>query len=198
MHKIRYFSYTKTLWHIKENLMKLLLFLFYLPFIIGFNQSDTDNFEIENGKLIWQKVYETELTNEQIIGEIKKSGNFKNIEISEDGVFAEFKNLSFDFKGFGSSEMSTPIYVARNSANAFVQIEFKENRYRVTIKNIQLTQKYDDALSNQGEMTDIELYALRKKNTEFKKSFLQKPSQIINFTFIQITDFKTLPEKDKW
>lgn len=37
--------------------------------------------------------------------------------------------------------MSTPIYVASNSANAFIEIEFKKNRYRVTIKNIKLTQK---------------------------------------------------------
>jgi hypothetical protein len=43
------------------------------------NQSETENFEVENNKLIWQKVYKTELTNEQLIGKIKSSGSFKNI-----------------------------------------------------------------------------------------------------------------------
>ena len=166
---------------------------------MGFNLSETDNFEIENGKLIWQKVYETELTNEQLKERIKNSGNFKNLELSENGIIAEITNLSIDYKGYGSSEMSTPIYVARNSLNSFVQIEFKENRYRVTIKNIKLTQKYEDALSNQGEMTDLEVFALKKRNTEFKSSFLKKPSKIINFTFEKLTEFKVkAKDKDKW
>ena len=104
--------------------MKLITFLIYLPIIIIFNLSDTDNFEIENGKLIWQKVYETELTNEQIIQKIKSSGNFKNLELNETGLIAEIANLTLDYKGYGSSEMSTPMYIARNSINSFVQIEF--------------------------------------------------------------------------
>ncbi|WP_282070909.1 hypothetical protein [Polaribacter atrinae] len=177
--------------------MKSIIFLFYLPFLIGFNLSSTDNFEIENSKLIWQKVYETELTNEQLKERIKSSGNFKNLELNKDRIIAEITNLSIDYKGYGSSEMSTPIYVARNNLNSFVQIEFKENRYRVTIKNIKLTQKYEDALSNQGEMTDIEVFALKKRNTEFKSSFLKKTSKIINFTFEKITEFK-VKDKEKW
>ncbi|ADV50586.1 hypothetical protein Celal_3320 [Cellulophaga algicola DSM 14237] len=177
--------------------MKTLIFLIYLPILIGFSTSETDNFEIENGKLIWQKVYETELTKEQLTDKIKNSGNFKNVELNESGIIAEITNLTLDFKGYGSSEMSTPMYIARNSVNSFVQIEFKESKYRVSIKHIKLTQNYDDALSSQGEMTDLEVFALKKRNTEFKSSFLKKPSKIINFTFENITEFK-VKEKDKW
>ena len=178
--------------------MKLILLLIYLPVVaIGFNQSDTGNFAIENGKLVWQKVYETELTKEQLTQKIKSSGDFKNLEINKSGIIGEIVNLTLDFKVFGSSEMSTPIYIARNSANSFVQFEFKENSYRVSIKNIKLTQNYDDAISRQGEMTDLEVYALKKRNTEYKSSFLKKPSKIINFTFENITEFK-VNIKDKW
>ncbi|MDG1811408.1 MAG: hypothetical protein P8H13_05685 [Polaribacter sp.] len=177
--------------------MKTLIFLIYLPILIGFSTSETDNFEIENGKLIWQKVYETELTKEQLTDKIKNSGNFKNVELNESGIIAEITNLTLDYKGYGLSEMSTPIYIARNSVNSFVQIEFKESKYRVSIKNIKLKQNYDDALSNQGEMTDLEVFALKKRNTEFKSSFLEKSSKIINFTFENITEFK-VKEKDKW
>jgi len=46
-------------------------------------------------------------------------------------------------------------------------------------------------------MTDLEVFALKKRNTEFKSSFLKKPSKIINFTFENITEFK-VKEKDKW
>jgi len=114
--------------------MKTLIFLIYLPILIGFSTSETDNFEIENGKLIWQKVYETELTKEQLTDKIKSSGNFKNVELNESGIIAEINNLTLDFKGYGSSEMSTPMYIARNSVNSFVQIEFKDSKYRVSIK----------------------------------------------------------------
>ena len=176
--------------------MKLII-AFILPILLVFNQSETNNFKIDNGKLVWQKVYETELTKNELIGELKSSGNFKNIEENENGILTEIENLSLDFKGYGSSEMSTPMYIARNSVNSFVQIEFKEKRYRVTIKNIKLTRKYDDALSEQGEITDIEVFALKKRNTKFKSSFLKKPAKIINFTFEQITELKKT-EKDKW
>jgi hypothetical protein len=119
------------------------------------------------------------------------------VELNESGIIAEINNLTLDFKGYGSSEMSTPMYIARNSVNSFVQIEFKDSKYRVSIKNIKLIQNYDDALSSQGEMTDLEVFALKKRNTEFKSSFLKKPSKIINFTFENITEFK-VKEKDKW
>jgi len=120
---------------------------------------------VENGKLVWQKIYETELTKKQLTQNIKNSGNFKNLESNESGIIAEITNLTLDYKGYGSSEMSTPMYIARNSLNSIVQIEFKENKYRVTIKNIKLTRNYGGALSSQGEMTDLEVFALKKRNT---------------------------------
>ncbi|MEN8187870.1 MAG: hypothetical protein ABFR05_12140 [Bacteroidota bacterium] len=110
---------------------------------------------------------------------------------------AEINELSLDFKGYGASEMSTPIYIARSYVKSYFIIEFKENRYRVTIKSIKLVQKYDDGLSKEGEISDMELYALKKRNTEFKSSFLKKPSKIINFTFQKITNFKEADE-EKW
>jgi hypothetical protein len=177
--------------------MKLIISLIYLPILIGLNLSSTDNFAIENGKLLWQKVDETELTKKQLTQKIKSSGDFKNLELNENGIIADITNLTLDYKGYGSSEMSTPIYIARNNVNSFIQIQFKEGKYRVTIKNIKLTQSYDTDLSSQGEMTNLDVFALKKRNTEFKSSFLKKPSKIINFTFEKITEFK-IKENDKW
>ena len=178
--------------------MKSILLFLFSTVLISFNLSETNNFGIENGQVIWQKVYETNLTHSQIISQIKSSGDFKNISENDESLSAEIDQLSLDFKGFGISEMSTPIYVARSYINAFVLIEFKENRYRVSIKNIKLVQKYDDALSKAGETTDIELFALKKQNTEFKSNFLNKPSGIIDFTFQKITDFNQAISEDKW
>ncbi len=138
------------------------------------------------------------MTNEQLIGQIKISGQFENISENGESLTAEINQLSMDFKGYGISEMSTPMYISRSYVKAFVLIEFKDARYRVTLKNIKFVQKYEDALSKEGETTDIELYALKKRNTVFKSSFLKKPSKIMDFTFQKVTDFKIIAKKDKW
>lgn len=178
--------------------MKAILFIIYSTFLISFSVSETSNFEIDEKKVIWQKVYASELTKEELIKKITSSGNFNDIKKSEESLTATINELSLDYEGYGSSEMSTPMYIARSYVKAFVLIEFKEKRYRVTIKNIKFVQKYDDGLSEVGETSDLELYALRKRNTEFKKSFLKKPSKIMNYTFESITKFKKKAKKDKW
>ena len=178
--------------------MKSIILFLCSTFLISFTLSETDNFEIENGQVLWQKVHETDLTKEQLIGQIKSSGQFENVSENEESLTAEINQLSMDFKGYGISEMSTPMYVSRSYVKAFALIEFKEKRYRVTLKNIKLVQKYEDALSKEGETTDIELYALKKRNTEFKSNFLNKPSKIMDFTFKKITNFKEVTKEDKW
>jgi hypothetical protein len=178
--------------------MKSILLFLCSTFIISFNLSETDNFLIENGQVLWQKVYESDLTKEQLIEQIKSSGQFENISENGENLSAEINQLSMDFKGYGISEMSTPIYVSRSYVQAFALIEFKEKRYRVTLKNIKFVQKYEDALSREGETSDIELYALKKRNTEFKSNFLNKPSKIMDFTFQKVTEFKGVGKVDKW
>lgn len=78
---------------------------------------------------------------------IKSSGQFQNILENNNDLTAEIDQLLLDYKGFGVSEMLIPMYVARSYVKAFVQIEFKEDRYRVNIKNIKMIQKYVDGLS---------------------------------------------------
>ena len=104
--------------------MKSFLFFLCSTFLVGFNLSETDNFEIENGQVIWQKVHETHLTMEQLIGQIKSSGHFENISENGGSLTAEINQLSMDFKGYGISEMSTPMYVSRSYVKAFALIEF--------------------------------------------------------------------------
>ncbi|MBQ4913841.1 hypothetical protein J8L85_05290 [Maribacter sp. MMG018] len=178
--------------------MKTIIVLLSSTLLINFTLSETDNFQIENGQVLWQKVFETNMTKEQLIEQIKSSGQFENISENEKSLTAQINQLSMDFKGYGISEMSTPMYVSRSYVEAFSLIEFKEKRYRVTLKNIKFVQKYEDALSKEGETTDIEFYALKKRNTEFKSNFLNKPSKIMDFTFQKITNFKDVEKEDKW
>ncbi|GGC81035.1 hypothetical protein GCM10011508_05480 [Flavobacterium lutivivi] len=178
--------------------MKFTFLLFFTLFTTHFNQNDNENFLVENNQVVWQKIYETELSKETLIDKIKTAGKFENINISSDKLTAEIKDLSIDYKGYGESEMSTPMYLSRSFVKAFCMFEFKDKKYRVTFKSIKFVQKYDDALSKMGEITDIENFALSKKNTEFKSGFLKKPSKILNHTFSKVTEFKNDIENNKW
>ena len=146
--------------------------LFFTLLTTYFNQTENENFRIDENQVVWQKTYETELSKEALIDKIKTSGKFKNISISEDKLTAEITELSIDYKGYGESRMSIPIYLSTYSVKAFCMFEFKDNKYRTTFKNIKFVALYSDALSEIGEVTEIETYALSQKNTEFKSAFL--------------------------
>lgn len=169
--------------------MKLTFLLFFTLLASNFSQTENENFSIESNQLIWQKIYETKLSRGEIIDEIKTTGKFENINMLENKLTANIVDLSIDYKGYGESEMSTPMYLSRSFVKAFLILEFEDEKYKVTIKNIKLVQKYDDGLSKANEVTEIENYALSKRNTEFKSSFLRKPARILNYTFSKLTGF---------
>jgi hypothetical protein len=183
---------------LKNQNMKFTFLLFFTLFPLNFNLTETENFLIENNEVIWQKTFETKLSKEEIISQIKTTGEFENINTIQDKITANIIDLSIDFKGYGESEMSTPIYLSRSFVKAFFLCEFKENRYRITIKTMKFIQKYDDGFSNAKDITEIETYALSRKNTEFKTAFLKKPSKILDYTFSKLTDFKRNTQNNKW
>jgi len=57
-----------------------------------------------------------------------------------------------------------------------------------------LTQAYDDALSKQGEKTNIEQYAIR--NGHFSNAFKKSPSVIFSFTFNKLFLLNSKPTND--
>jgi hypothetical protein len=175
----------------------LIIFLTTLSFGIC-GQGVVNNFEIENKEIVWRKVYETEMTFDQLIEKIKDSGLFEKIEVGNNKVTGETKEINPDFKGAGFSEMGTPIYVARNRCSAFTIIEFKEGKYRVTLKKMILTQKYSDGLSKQDEQKNLELFALKANGDEMKGAFTKSPSLIFDYTFTDKFSFKNGSTKKDW
>ena len=159
-------------------------------------QRTVNNFEIEGGT-IWRKVFETNITFEQLTEKIKDSGLFKNMEISESKVTGDIKQLVADYKGSGFSRGLTPIYVLGSYFKGFSIIEFKEGKYRVTLKNIVLVQMRSDPLGEKGEETNLDTYALKSSKDEFKAAFMKAPSLILNHTFENKFSFKN-NEKEDW
>lgn len=178
---------------------KILMFvLIAMAPYVTLGQEIVNNFEIEDKEIIWRKVFETDLTFEQLTERLKDSGLFEKIELGNNKVIGEIKNIEADFKGAGFSEMGTPIYIARSHYGAFSIIEFKESKYRVTLKRIVLTQKYDDGLSKQGEKTNLDSFALRTTKDEMKGAFKKSPSLILDHTFTDKFSFRDTPSKKDW
>ena len=155
-----------------------------------------ENFKLEDGNLVWQKVYETELSNDEIIKSFKTSGIIKNLENLENSLTGTIENLDLDYKGFGKTEMNTAMYISRSYFKSFVLIELKEGRYRITLKEMKLVQKYSDGLNEEGEISELKDYAVKNNNSDFRKSFKKAPSGILNFTFDKVFEIKKKKKSD--
>ncbi len=53
-------------------------------------------------------------------------------------MIGQAKPADLDYAGAGFRRMQIPIYIASNFVDFFALIEFRDGRYRVTIRNITL------------------------------------------------------------
>lgn len=171
--------------------MKTIL-LIVITLLSSFGQQH--NFEVLENELIWQKVYEEELTIDDFEKSILGKGPITSIDKTENTLFVRFEGLKLDYKALGKSEMWTSMYITRSNISGLATIQFKENKYRITIADIVLTQNYSDGLMQQGEKHPLSFYAI--KNGSLRKAFLKKDAEIFDFNFIGL--FAPSKVKDDW
>lgn len=152
--------------------MKKLLYLIFLISFPSIAQFEVGSFKAENGKVVWQKVYDGDLPLES--GEIK-------------------------LRAIGLPRMTTTIFITQLTG-ADMKVEKKEGRTRITITNIFCvlsTSMSTGSFTIDGNPVTYagEIYV--SKNTgAFKKKFLKKDGRILNDIIErEITDL--LP-KDDW
>lgn len=178
--------------------MKTLLFTLFGSMFFLLNSPNIDNFSIKNGVLIWQKIYDTELSKEQLIHAIRSSGDFSNISVYKDNLIAEISELSLSHKEYNAiAGVKAPHYAIHKYLKSYVVIDFKENRYRVTIKSIKFTPK-DFSLEFGSRIFEAEEIFLDSTTGNFNNRFLKKGSKIMDFTFQKITDFTKQPTLSEW
>lgn len=115
--------------------MKRLILIFTLLSQWAFAQNNF-NFSIQNNQIEWLKVYETNLSRNDIETILKTNGIFKNLRFSENSVIGEIENISADYKGAGSTAMLTSFYIQNSTIAGQFQLEFKEGKYRATLNGI--------------------------------------------------------------
>ena len=86
---------------------------------------NTYNFKVVDGsRVIWQKVYESYMTIDEIFSRCMASGYFANVRGVEQGIYLDLKPFDIDFKSAGLDAMTTYSFVSRNhfTANAIIQV----------------------------------------------------------------------------
>lgn len=167
----------------KSKILAILIFL--LPTVI-FAQN---NFIIvDSSKVVWQKVFDTELSFDDIHSNIINNGIFSDVVVQDGLITFRVIRGKISVEDMGYIRGSVPIYVVSKDFTSFVTVQVKEGRYRVTAENIILTQRFATSLSEEGETSTLELYAV--KCGTFRKGFLKLPSEIYNKYLTDLFAFK--------
>jgi len=175
---------------------KILLIILLIP-LFSFGQQEINNFKVNDQRLlVWQKVYENSGSVEDIFNSLMSTGFFKDVSRSDSSFYGTFEGIEPDYKGYGSSEMMTPIYIARSFINGGFRVDVKDGKYRITLQNLTLEQKYSDGLSRQGEKTKIESYAVSRSG--IKSGFNKKPAGILDYTFTKIFQLGPQDDNEDW
>ena len=150
--------------------------------------AQVDNFHIsEVGKVYWQRVYETELTHDELLDIIINAGTFTDILDGESVTFRVVRG-KIDFKSLGFSRGSLPMYASVNDVSCFVTLQIKDGKYRVTVDDIILTENVSGGLFKEGTENTLETYAV--KRGEFTNNFMKAPSKLYNGFFSNLFLFQ--------
>lgn len=160
--------------------------------------AQTNNFAVsDDGKLIWQRVFDSQASYQDIYNLVLNSGSFTDI-VDNDGVITcRIPQTMVDFKSMGFSRGNIPIYVATNDFTGFATIQVKEGRYRVTVEKIVMICN-ENGLSKVGDETPLDTWGVRRGN--LTNGFLGNPSDIYNqfLTNLFTMKQKSFLENDEW
>lgn len=168
---------------------RLILFMFLLisgNLIAQENRQLINNF-IKNEKNIicWQNISDTELSQAELLDAIIESGFYQDIEVTGDKVICVMKPYKVNYEQYGYSALDASSYILQNLITATVIFEFKNRRYRSTVKNIQLilnTEQY------QGSVLPLEFWVLNRQQ-DIKFAFFKNGSEVLNKDFLSRTTF---------
>lgn len=163
-----------------------------------------ENFKSVDNLFIWQKVYSTNLSFNKLSTKFIDSGIIGGLVIDENKISGDLKGCQFDGKSVGYSRASTPMYLLNDLLSGYVTIDFKEGRYRVTVKMMTLTSTFPSPTllgivepAGTVVMAEDMVFKNSKKNMgKFKDSFWGVQSKIWNYTLE--SKFQIKDKEDNW
>lgn len=136
----------------------LIILLALMPIMAG-----AQDFRINDNTITWQKVYQSDLTINDIYKTIIGSNNYYNVERLDDCIIAKSKPIPFRLEDYGMKWSNTCTLLTNGAIGPIVlRIDVKEGRYRVTASDMVVTDITPGGLSPVGETTRIEDVSLRR------------------------------------
>lgn len=153
-----------------------------------------EHFNVDNSELIWQKVYESDLSAEEIKDIMYKNSILSPISDNLSGYSNPFFLINCEQHGI------MPQYTT-SEFTIYAEIEHKPGRFRVTVRQIKfvltpdLATVYDKRL---GTFINIEDYQVMPDGTLNPKKQAQKGLNCLNSTFTNLFSFKKSSIKSDW
>lgn len=161
--------------------MKKIILLFFISTSI-YSQKYLDNlynFKIEKNKLVWQKVFNIKTTKKSFVKQTITNLKYENLQELDNTISFSVYNDIIDFKKYGGKAMFTTFHV-QEPKEYLVVIDFKEDKYRVTIK--QITVDYVNSLKTKAPLDELIIKNNKIKNSKrnrkdlmyYQKHFIEK------------------------
>jgi len=166
---------------------KIFLFLFITS---GMYAQSPENFSIENSKVIWEHVYTSSLTSEEI----------KEI-LSKDAVLSPIaENFSGTTNSVDPNCQETQAIFMYGQLQFFTSIDFKEGKYRATVSGIQIIPSNTISLygvESTNNPTAYEGFIIKNSKEEFRtNSMAQNSLNCLNTYFLSTFEFKKTLKED--
>lgn len=171
--------------------MRKSLFTIIFIFMGIIASAQIDNYSVSDGIIVWQKIIEKSISIGEAAEALAQSGDFYDIIINDEKQTIVCKSFPkrIDFKSMGYNRMNIPMYIRDCDMEYHATIQFKKGRYRVSVDNIAFIQRATDYLSEKGERTSIEAYAIGKNG--INDIFKGVASVLINGHLESVFQFET-------
>jgi len=178
------------------NIKKLLFLFIGLIVNLSVTGQNLKNFVIEDSKVHWQHIYTLEYSQSEFLNNLRLSGDFLELTQFDSTISGDTKPFQADLAGAGFTNFTAPMYISGCDITGFVTIELKQNKYRVTLKNIKFIQRQSNGLFEKGVVLSIEDFALKSNKKEYRRLFGKSASQILDYTFIEKFKIKKAATSD--
>lgn len=184
--------------------MKSLLFaLSFISLTIGAFSQDTTFKISDNTEVIWQKVIESNRPFDSLFFGLKRTGLFIQLDSSSSLIIGELKRTGLDYSSFKETILVSeiPLYIKMCDFSASFELEYKVDKYRITVKNIKSIGKAENGHGfwdiKPDETSPLSFYAFKLNKKEFSKSFLKYSKPIFDKNFISFFTI-TQNKNDNW
>lgn len=178
--------------------MKKIIYILLIITTPLFSQTQ-NNFEVEtDGNIIYKNIFELGDSNkENLLNYLKTLSNI-TISESENDIVGEIKDLRINTKKYGNGS-GFPIFLRESLSSDFL-IQFKDNRYRVILKNIGFLD--DVSLYSQTTFKDSDNFTyltefyVKNDGTLRSGKMVEKTLDVMNNHFTDLFTYKVVIDND--